>query len=75
LKSSAARAVMKKRATRAPTGKKEKIKQLSDYFQSNNPGLDTKKSEEEARKMLHYLKEKQAKIVKEKLFYEKNQDA
>lgn len=65
LKSSAARAVLKKRATRAPTGKKEKIKQLAEYL----------KSEDEAKKLLNFLKEKQTKIVKESLFYEKNQEA
>ena len=65
LKSSAARAVLKKRVTRAPTGKKDKIKQLAEYL----------KSEEEAKKLLGFLKEKQTKVVKESLFYEKNQDA
>lgn len=65
LKSSAARAVLKKRVTRAPTGKKEKIKQLGEFL----------KSEDEAKKLLEFLKEKQTKVVKESLFYEKNQDA
>jgi hypothetical protein len=65
LKSSAARAVLKKRVTRAPTGKKDKIKQLAEYL----------KSEDEAKKLLGFLKDKQTKIVKESLFYEKNQDA
>ena len=62
LKSSAARAVLKKRATRAPTGKKDKIKHLTEFL----------KSEEEAKKLLGFLKEKQTKVVKESLFYEKN---
>jgi hypothetical protein len=65
LKSSAARAVLKKRATRAPAGKKDKIKHLTEYL----------KSEEEAKKLLGFLKDKQTKVVKESLFYEKNQDA
>lgn len=63
LKSSAARAVLKKRATRAPTGKKDKIKHLTEYL----------KSEDEAKKLLGFLKEKQTKVVKESLFYEKNE--
>ena len=62
LKSSAARAVLKKRATRAPTGKKDKIKHLTEFL----------KSEEEAKKLLGFLKDKQTKVVKESLFYEKN---
>ena len=62
LKSSAARAVLKKRVTRAPTGKKDKIKHLTEYL----------KSEDEAKKLLGFLKEKQTKVVKESLFYEKN---
>lgn len=65
LKSSAARAVLKKRATRAPTGKKDKIKHLAEYL----------KSEDEAKKLMGFLKEKQTKIVKESLFYEKNDGA
>jgi len=63
LKSSAARAVLKKRATRAPTGKKDKIKHLTEYL----------KSEEEAKKLLGFLKDKQEKVIKESLFYEKNE--
>jgi len=65
LKSSAARAVLKKRATRAPTGKKDKIKHLAEFL----------KSEDEAKKLMGFLKEKQTKIVKESLFYEKNEGA
>jgi len=65
LKSSAARAVLKKRATRAPTGKKDKIKHLAEYL----------KSEDEAKKLLGFLKDKQTKVVKESLFYEKNDAA
>ena len=65
LKSSAARAVLKKRATRAPTGKKDKIKHLAEFL----------KSEDEAKKLMGFLKEKQTKVVKESLFYEKNDGA
>jgi hypothetical protein len=65
LKSSAARAVLKKRATRAPAGKKDKMKHLTEYL----------KSEDEAKKLLGFLKDKQVKVVKESLFYEKNQEA
>ena len=71
LKSSAARAVLKKRSTREPIGKKDKEKCLGEYLKGVDPA--TLKSEDAAKKLLTYLKDKQPKIVKEKLFYEKNE--
>jgi len=62
LKSSNARALYKKRAVRAPMGKKDLQKCLTEHL----------KSEDAAKKLIQFLKEKREVTVKEALVYEKN---
>ena len=62
LKSSNARALYKKRAVRAPLGKKDLQKCLTEHL----------KSEDAAKKLIQFLKEKREVTVKEALVYEKN---
>jgi hypothetical protein len=63
LKSSNARALYKKRAVKAPIGKKEMKKHLTEHL----------KSEEAAKKLLDFLSEKREVKVTEALVYEKNE--
>jgi hypothetical protein len=63
LKSSNARALYKKRVIKAPIGKKEMKKYLSEHF----------KSDDEAKKLLEFLDKKRDTTVRETLVYEKNQ--
>jgi hypothetical protein len=62
LKSSNARALYKKRVIKAPIGKKEMKKYLSEHF----------KSDDEAKKLLEFLDKKRDTTVRETLVYEKN---
>jgi hypothetical protein len=62
LKSSNARALYKKRVIKAPIGKKEMKKYLSEHF----------KSDDEAKKLLEFLDKKRDTTVRETRVYEKN---
>ena len=64
LKSSGARVLYKKRTTKTPLAKNDLLKHVSQYL----------KSEDEAKKFITYLKGKQEVVVKESLFYEKNEE-
>ena len=65
LKSSNARVLYKKRTTKAPLAKDDLLKHVSEYM----------KSQDEAKKFIGFLKNKQLVKVKESLFYEKNEVA
>ena len=61
LKSSNARVLYKKRTTKTPIAKDDMMKYLTEHL----------KSEEEAKKLVTFLKGKQEVTVKEALYYEK----
>jgi hypothetical protein len=63
LKSSGARVLYKKRTSKAPIAKDDLLKHVSEYL----------KSPEEGRKFVQFLNDKKEVVVKERLFYEKNE--